>query len=412
MSTIRNGLAFLKRQSHNYRILLTRSAFSTLFMNLTNQYSSIYANLLGADYVALGTMRSLGSIVGMIIALPAGWISDRYNLKKVYIIGLFVQLLWIFMYAFAQDWIWILVASLISPFTMALMFRSQTIMISKGLRNEDRAQGFAFRSVLSQLLGLLAPVPAAFLVTYFGGSDDITIEGVRPLYYIRLIGMSLIAVYAWWRLQDVPPVNKSKKSSFFNDFKEVFKGGKGLYLWIAQSALSAFIMGLYMTFTYVYAKDVKFADPLTLGLMTTASTLASIIFSIPMSKLTDTRGRRFTALLTRPARYIWLLMFVWAPEPYWLIVAYFFRGISMSGNAFQTWSLELVSPEMRGRWLGITNMINAIIRIPAPIIGGMLFENINPDLVFLIPVALGLFLRTPILAKIPETLNREQSIGA
>jgi len=67
---------------------------------------------------------------------------------------------------------------------------------------------------------------------------------------------------------------------------------------------------------------------------------------------------------------------------------------------------------MRGRWLGVTNMINAIVRIPAPIIGGYLFENVNPDLVFLIPVVLGLFLRTPILAKVPETLNREQSIGA
>ena len=129
MSAIRKSLDFLKRQSHNYRILLTRSALSTMFMNLTNQYSSIYANLLGADYVALGTMRSIGSVVGMIIALPAGWISDRYNLKKVYIIGLFIQLLWIAMYAFAQDWTWILMASLISPFTMALMMRSQTIMI-------------------------------------------------------------------------------------------------------------------------------------------------------------------------------------------------------------------------------------------------------------------------------------------
>ena len=410
MSAIRNALDFLKRQSHNYRILLTRSALSTMFMNLTNQYSSIYANLLGADYVALGTMRSIGSVVGMIIALPAGWISDRYNLKKVYIIGLFIQLLWIAMYAFAQDWTWILMASLISPFTMALMMRSQTIIISKGLKNEDRAQGFALRSVISQILGLVAPVPAAFLVTYWGGTDEITINGIRPLYYVRLFGMSLIAIYAWWRLQDVPPQKRRAKSSFLNDFKEVFKEGKGLYLWIIQSALGSIIMGLYMTFTYVYAKDVKGADAYVLSLMTAASTLATILLSLPMSRLTDTRGRRFAALISRPARFIWMLMFVWAPEPYWLIVAYFFRGVSMSSNAFQTWSLELVSPEMRGRWLGVTNMINAIVRIPAPIIGGYLFENVNPDLVFLIPVALSMFLRTPILAKIPETLNRDKSI--
>lgn len=410
MSAIRNALDFLKRQSHNYRILLTRSAISTMFMNLTNQYSNIYTTLLNADYRTLGAMSSVGSIVSMIIALPAGWISDRYNLKKVYLIGLVVQLLWIAMYAFAQDWTWIAVATLISPFTMALMMRSQTIMVSKGLRNEDRAQGFALRSVISQILGLIAPIPAAYLVIYFGGSEEPTVAGIRPLYYIRLIGMSLIAVYAWWKLQDEPTVPRSKKTSVINDFKEVFKGGKGLYLWIIQGALGSIIMGLYMSFTYVYARDIKGADVLTLSLMTMASTLATIIFSIPMSRLTDTRGRRFAALISRPARFIWMLMFVWAPDPFWLIVAYFFRGVSMSSNAFQTWSLELVSPEMRGRWLGVTNMINAIVRIPAPYIGGILFDDVNPDLVFLIPVALGLFLRTPILTRIPETLNQEQNI--
>jgi MFS family permease len=380
-------------------------------MNFTNQYSSIYTRALGADSVTLGAMSSVSSVVSTVIALPAGWVSDRYDLKKVYGIGLLIQLVWICLYAFAQDWTWILVAMLISPFTMALMMRSQTIMISKGLKNEDRAQGFALRSVLSQVLGIIAPIPAAFLIEYFSGENEaLSVEGIRPLYFIRLAGIALIALYVYSRLQSVPAERRPKGSSFIRDFRDVFKEGKGLYAWIFQSALGSIIIGLYMSFTWIYAKDHG-ADALTLSLMTTASTLATIIFSLPMSRLADTKGRRFAALISRPARYMWMLIFVFAPDPRWFIVAYFFRGVSMSSNAFQTWSLELVPPEKRGRWLGVTNMINAIVRIPAPIIGGILYRDINPDLVFLIPVALGLFLRVPILAlKVPETLKNDSSM--
>ncbi len=79
----------------------------------------------------------------------------------------------------------------------------------------------------------------------------------------------------------------------------------------------------------------------------------------------------------------------------------------MAGSSYQTWMLELVPPEKRGRWLGVTNTINSLVRIPAPIIGGMLYESLNPGLLFLIPVILEAVIRLPIIYfKIPETLKK------
>ncbi len=105
-----------------------------------------------------------------------------------------------------------------------------------------------------------------------------------------------------------------------------------------------------------------------------------------------------------------MLILVYAPHPSWLILAWAFRGISMSGNAYQTWMLELVPPEQRGRWLGIANTFNSIIRIPAPIIGGLLYSGSYAGLIFLIPLVLELFVRVPICyLKVPETLKRESA---
>ena len=145
MQVVQRSREFLRRQNHNYRILLVRASGATFLMNLTNSYQSIYTTALGADPVTLGTMSSIGSTINMIISLPSGWVSDRYDLKKVLGIGMAFQVLMIALYALAQDWKWILVAMMVSPFTMALMMRSQNVMFSRALKDEERAQGFALR---------------------------------------------------------------------------------------------------------------------------------------------------------------------------------------------------------------------------------------------------------------------------
>jgi len=83
----------------------------------------------------------------------------------------------------------------------------------------------------------------------------------------------------------------------------------------------------------------------------------------------------------------------------------------MAGGSYQTWMLELVPPEKRGRWLGVTNTINSVVRIPAPIIGGILYESVTPGLIFLIPMILEAVIRLPIVYfSIPETLKKNSVV--
>ena len=221
---------FLKRQSHNYRMLLLRGAGSNFLMKLTSSYQSIYITGLGADEVTLGFMGSLGSVINMCISLPSGWISDRYNLKWVMGIGMAIQVIMISLYAFAKDWSWILVAMMVQPFTHALMMRSQRLIISKGLKDNDRAQGFGILQISAQIMGIMAPIPAALFVIYFGG---LTVNGIRPLYFIRLIGIFALYVYIYSKLVDVQPERKERNGSYLQDFREVFRGRQGLKAWIA-----------------------------------------------------------------------------------------------------------------------------------------------------------------------------------
>ncbi len=392
---------FVERQSHNYRMILVRSAGANFLMNLTSNYFSIYTTGLGADSVTLGGIRSVSAAINMLISIPSGWISDTYNLKKVMGVGMVIQIIMVTILAFARDWTWVLVSMALDPFTMALMFRSQTVMMSNALQDGDRATGFGLRQIFGQMVGITAPIPAALLVGYFGG---LNVEGIRPLFYIRTIGLVVLYAYVYTRLDDVEPQPKTEKSSILQDLREVLEGGEGLKTWIIVSGLGSMVWGIMEPFTFLYAAEVKGADALTLGIMTTVATFASIIFSLPINQIADTKGRKFAVFLIRPALYIWMIMVIFAPSPSWLIIAWIFRGVGFSSTAYDTMALELVPPNQRGRWLGISNAFSSISRIPAPIIGGFLYSGENPYLIFLIPLLLDLGLRMPLLAwKVPET---------
>lgn len=392
---------FVERQSHNYRMILVRSAGAYFLMNLTSNYFSIYTTALGADSVTLGGIRSVSSAVNTLISLPSGWISDNYNLRKVMGAGMAIQVIMVALLALARNWTWVLVSMALEPFTMALMFRSQTVMMSNALKDGDRATGFGLRQIVGQLVGITAPIPAALLVGYFGG---LNVEGIRPLFFMRAVGLAILYAYVYTKLDDVPPQPRPEKSSVLQDFREVLEGGEGLKAWIAVSCLGSVVWGMMEPFTFLYAVEVKGADALTLGIMTTVSTLASIVLSLPVNQVADTRGRKFAIFMIRPALYIWMIMVVLAPSPSWLIVAWIFRGIGMSSSAYNTIALELVPPSQRGRWLGITNAFSSIARIPAPLIGGLLYRGSTAYLIFLIPFLLDLGLRMPLLAfKVPET---------
>ncbi|MES0325919.1 MAG: MFS transporter [Candidatus Bathyarchaeia archaeon] len=407
-SSLKNGRDFLARQSHNYRMMIVRSGGGMFLFNLTGQYSSIFTKALGADNMTIAWLSSVSSFISMLISMPVGYVTDNYNLKKVMGAGLFLNIAMVGMYAFAQDWRWIFVAMVINPFTMALMFRSQQLIITNELDSAERARGMGVRMQIAMILGLISPIPAAFLVKSWGG---LTLEGIRPLYYIRFVGMIIIYSYVYIKLTDVLPMPRAKKSTgFIDDFREVLdEGGRKLKVMIVVGALGALVWSTIQSFTYLYAAEIKGADELILGLLPTVETIAFVLFATPMNNLADTKGRKYAFLLVRPALWMFFVLVILAPNQYWLLVAWFLRGIGMSTSAYNTLFLEMVPAEQRGRWMGLSNTFSALIRIGAPLLGGLMYDSNLPWLLFAVPLAVDMLVRIPIFHfYVPETLPKQE----
>jgi MFS family permease len=404
MSFIGKLVKFIQGQSRNYQVSLTRGVFATFLNQLVQNFNDLYIVTLGATPFQLGTVRAVGSAFSALISIPAGWFSDVHSAKKIMIFGMLIQILSVALYAFAQNWVWIVVAIVFATLTMTLVFRMQNIFIANSLDDHNRAMGYGMRTAIIQFFSIFAPTIGGILVNHFGG---ISAEGIRPLYFIQLIGFTLLSIYVSLKLVDLTTQKKPRTADLFGQYREMFQAGTCLKRFVFLQALGSVTWGMSMPFLFVYAADFKGADSLVIGYMGTCLVLVSMLLAVPLGSLADSKGRKLVIFVTRPFLYGSLLLLVLAPRnsPWLLLLAWCMRGVMMSSNAWMALSMEMVPREYRGRWMGFNGLFQNLIRVLAMIIGGFLYESTNPALVFLIPVCVDALLRMPILATIPETLK-------
>ncbi|MFX0201979.1 MAG: MFS transporter [Candidatus Hodarchaeota archaeon] len=393
------SLRVWNRQTRNWKIISVRSLFNRFFENLTIGYQSVYISLLGADPIQLGLVNSVSNISGSLISAPLGWFQDKFSLKNIFLSGVALSLVVTALFGIATTWVIIIPAMLL--YSLALNVGSCLTICDISIKNLDRSTCKGVCDGLFQIPSLFAPLIAAFVITLFGG---ISVKGIRPLYWTQLVGSLVLFLILVIFLTEIerPPVRQSQ--GFLTDYKDVFKNGYGLKRWILFSIVNIFMLNMLTPFTQLYAYEIKEADQYILGGMITAGFLTIVILSPYFGTLADKIGRKKVAFLLEPFYLASLLLLVYAPSHLFLLVSALLNGFNLlrSFVCFTPMQVELVPIEYRGRWRGFLGLLTGLISIPAPIIGGLIWNILGPSFLILSPILIDLLLRMPLLATIPE----------
>ena len=127
-----------------------------------------------------------------------------------------------------------------------------------------------------------------------------------------------------------------------------------------------------------------------------------------MGRLADRIGRKRVIYLLTPVWYLSNLLLAFSPGPAALVmssallVAY---NIAVATTSAMT--LEILPLEQQGRLGGLLGLFAGLVSIPAPIVGGIIWRELGPVYVFILPIAFDLVFRIPLLATVPETLRQE-----
>lgn len=397
---------YIKRLKRDFKAVITQNAANTFTFQLSQPYDSLYIRALGADAIQLGLLNTIFSIIRSIAATPAGWFADRYSERRVFLAGLGMFIFVPFIYAIARDWRIVAIAMIIYGLGTGLAYTTCSIVCAGCLDTHDRAMGKNFCGVLSSIAKIAAPILGSFLITISGG---LTLSGIRPLYYIQIIGYALVFLFMFIVFKGGFRSNQhsqKEKTSLIQDFREVFEGRSILKRWIIISGLIWFPFALITPYIPVFAHEIHGANQYIIGLMFSASSIAPLFLGMPLGRLADRIGRKRVIYLITPFYYASLLLLIMTPNPLVLILSGFLQGFYMSLFILTgTMTSELVPIEQMGRWAGIVGLFRGIFTIPAPLLGGFIWTHFNPAYVFILPIILDLFFRIPLLTTIPETLN-------
>jgi MFS family permease len=356
--------------------------------------------------VQLGLVNSVGNAASALIALPAGWLVNRFGVKRYFLLGVALLAVATLTFAGASTWQWIVGAMLLMNVALRLSGTACGVTCTASLHNQDRGTGMGLCNTLSSGAGLVAPLLAAALVAGFGG---VNMPGLRLLYLLRFVGTLLMLGVIAWLLRELPNLRSGSTWHFSLQagLAELFTGQAPLRRWLVVSLLSWLPSAMVSPFLLLYAHEVKGADAYTLGVMGAAIMAVGLVMGIPIGRLADQLGRKKVQYLLAPAMYASLGLLVLASGPVSLVAAAGLWGISQFALVVgEAMSNEMVPLLQVGRWKGLLALARGLVSVPAPLISGFLWSELGPASTFLLPVILDIGLRLPLLAGIPETLKR------
>jgi len=394
------------RRRRNHQILLLRRTLAGFFNGLPMQYVDLYIVECGYSKVDLGAVRSLATLIAALPASIVNLAADVSSRKRAYALALLLEMLSALLFYVSSNQLLLVLALTFSTVSFFGTTSVENVLLADSVRGRKRAFRFGIVNSLSILASAIAPVVAAFIVNIFGG---ISVQGIKPLFLFQLAGLAFASAIALTFVSDVRELEKVSLLTALKESIELVRLNPWLKRWILLESLGGYVFSMSVPYQMIYAVDVKGADEFVLGYMGLAFNVGSFLASPLTGKLADKIGRVKTILLMRPLFYISLAIFILAPEPAYLVLAWFIRGI-WTGNspAFQTLAVELVPYEFRGRWASIRTFISITARSPAPLIGGLIYSYISPDALFITAALVDLFLRMPLIYMTPETLNRKQ----
>ncbi len=392
---------FFFRQARNYRLVLLKKCGFSAFSYLTLDYTSIYIRQLGASFVQLGLVGSIGWLVNAVVAYPFGRLIDEYSSRRLMLFTVLVQALVPLTYFLARDWVWIAVATSLSSLAYFFSQGLENVVMANSLRNEERAKGFTLVTSVSMVPVVVAPLVAAAILTRLGG---VSAGSLKTLFLIEFLGLAVIGLYIVLRFEETGSL-QGGGGSLLEGLREVLSGSPYLKRWLLIDTISASSYAVMGKYVMVYAQEVKGVDPIVIGSMGAVFAIVGIVSSVPMGALADRIGRINTVILTRPLFHASTLILLFTPDPRLLILGWVLRGtFNPSLSVLAAYRNELVSPEERGRWMGVRELLRRVFMIPAPLLGGILYTSVSPRAPFLFHMFMDVFVRVPLLLTMPRTL--------
>jgi len=407
---------FWRSQKTNYRLMIARDSL-TMFSGRRPMergmggYDGIFLSRLGASALQIGYVNGVIGFLNMLLAVPSGWLIDRSSdIRRLYFASFALSLPALLALYFTSDWRMYLVVMIIYTMSISIRFPSQLIMNIDSMEDSSRVSGLGFHRTITAMAGVASPMIIAYAVNYFGGLESA--DSIRPLFLI-FFAVDILILYIVTRYPEpVHIIREARSTNILDGVKAVINSPTPLKLLLISEITTVFAMLMVGPFRGIYQVDVKMASIFIFGWIGVAEPAIDIFFSIPLANLVERYGRRKTAYVGHVfgilARLVLVITPVTLPQMLVMVsVLGSFEGCLYVG--MDAYGQEAIPQRVRGSYMGLKNLIVGVTGVLSPIIGGYIWE-LNPDLLFWMPVAQWSLIAFPILVVLMERYSVDGNV--
>jgi MFS family permease len=364
---------------------------------------ALYLKELGAGIGQIGLFYTLSQIIPLLLQILGGWISDSLGRLRAIAIGSVIGILVYIPLILATTWEWVLIASALSAVTRSLVGPSFDAFIADQSAPSQRARLFGITQTLFGIVSVVGPLLGGYLV------EAINFKGMLVIAAIFYVAATIMRVWMARRASKDLEANQTRltlqglKKNLGAMLSLLVAGG--LFTWILiTDGVRDIFFNMSFSFLSVYMQDIARLSIGQIGLMNSIFGIAMMAVMIPAGWLADKAGERVNIAIS----FLFLsasigMIAIFPPgSPAWMYgVGWTIAGIGvgLATPAYQSLISKAVPKRLRGVAFGLFSTSLGLVSLPAPMIGGYLWENFSPQFPFILTAVASLFSIIPVWLK-------------
>jgi MFS family permease len=408
LSKLKDEFSFIKGNVLINFVTLTLILVSTA---IPYTYYSKYIEGLGGTPSIVGIIGFVSFVTLAIVQFPGGYLADKYGRRKLTIIMTFTISFTYFLFAISPNWQFFLFSVVLQNLFHIYQPALQAL-VADSTPPEKRGLGFSIINLL-HYISIPSPIIAGFLVVQFG-----LVPGIRVGYIIVTIAFLVAAIL---RIKFTETIKTTFQGNplieairnFPNAIRESITALKNssrsmLYLFTSFS-IYHFAWFMCSIFLVLYAYDILLIDELEWAALMSWFAFVNVITALPCGKIVDKYGRKKPLLIAWILFVPGLIGFVYNNL---LVVSLSLLclgvALILANSAYPALMIDLIARQKRGKIIGSTNFFFNIFSGLGQLLGGIIYEYLNPALPFIVSAVLFIPCFFLTFYKVIEPIQREK----
>jgi MFS family permease len=384
-----------KDVKQNEKNSIKNGVYSTIVMNISNNYFSLFAiSVLGATNYQVGLISSLPQFIGMFAMVIGSFILGRLEEKKKFTaLSILFTRLFLFMMIFImyvpveyRSWVFVFIIGFMN-FPGSFANLSWQSLIGDLIPDKRRSAFFSERNRILTIVGMVTTFLIGILLQQFDKSNPVPFQF---LFFIAFV-FGVIEVYYLFKHKEY-----KKKKPAQSDSSKTFKMSLAVYK--DKRFMSFLLCSIYFNFAWQMAwslfniYQIKYADAtgLWISLFTVANQIAQIASYKWWGKMADKHSNAKMLIFASLGMASAPVLTILSTNLYYLIAVNVFTGLFVSGTVLILFNqlLEVTKEENRSSYISNYNIILAIIGFVAPQFGVFLLEQSSMNMAMTISTIL------------------------